>query len=325
MAAPLAPRVGPSWERIALVACFLVAVAQGGFIWWNYSSSLGLGTSGTVAVESRPSGLQVLIDGEPRGATPVTLSLPEGPHVLELRGGSQSRVLPIAVTAGTRHAHYLELPSSEMRGALQVRDYSGSRVLVDGQLRGVAPLTIGDLAAGDHEVVIETRAGQVRHVVSVRPGVTATLSARGGVAAAANAPDGTGTVQIEAPYEMQVQQGGRVLGTTSQRFALPAGRHELEIVSETLRFRTTVSVDVAAGATRRVPIALPQGTLSITSVPSAEVWIDGVRVGETPIAAFSLPIGPHEVTFKHPELGERHHAVSITADAPANLDVKLDP
>jgi len=49
----------------------------------------------------------------------------------------------------------------------------------------------------------------------------------------------------------------------------------------------------------------------------------GRRVGETPIGNLSVSIGPHEVVFKHPQLGEKRHAISVTLDAPVRLSVDM--
>jgi hypothetical protein len=70
-------------------------------------------------------------------------------------------------------------------------------------------------------------------------------------------------------------------------------------------------------------VKLPLGSISINATPWAEIWIDGERVGETPIGNRPVTIGAHEVVFKHPELGEQRHAVSVTAAAPARLSVNL--
>ena len=58
-------------------------------------------------------------------------------------------------------------------------------------------------------------------------------------------------------------------------------------------------------------------------MPWAEVWIDGHRVGETPIGNLDVPIGPHEVVFKHPQFGEKRHAISVTLSAPVRLSVDM--
>jgi len=68
---------------------------------------------------------------------------------------------------------------------------------------------------------------------------------------------------------------------------------------------------------------LPQGVLNLNAAPWAEVWIDGQRAGETPIGNLAVPIGPHEIVFKHPQLGEKRHAVSVTLGAPVRLSVDM--
>jgi hypothetical protein len=102
-----------------------------------------------------------------------------------------------------------------------------------------------------------------------------------------------------------------------------AGRHELEIVSETLGYRATAVVQVPPGKVAPIKIEWPKGIASLNAEPWAEVWIDGEKIGDTPIGNLSLPIGPHEILFRHPELGEQRHAVSVTLRAPARLSVDM--
>jgi hypothetical protein len=52
------------------------------------------------------------------------------------------------------------------------------------------------------------------------------------------------------------------------------------------------------------------------------VWVDSAR-SETPIGSLSLPIGPHEFVFRHPEFGERRYAISLTAAEPLRLSVDM--
>jgi ABC-type lipoprotein export system ATPase subunit len=56
---------------------------------------------------------------------------------------------------------------------------------------------------------------------------------------------------------------------------------------------------------------------------SGEVWIDGERIGETPIGNLSRRVGTHEVLFKHPDLGERRESVLIVVGKPARIGVDL--
>ncbi len=82
---------------------------------------------------------------------------------------------------------------------------------------------------------------------------------------------------------------------------------------------------------RSVPVAraLPMapanaGTLRVTAVPWAEVWIDGERVDVTPIG-FPIPLssGVHEVTFRHPKAPEEKRKIEIRPGEPVTLNVTM--
>ena len=70
-------------------------------------------------------------------------------------------------------------------------------------------------------------------------------------------------------------------------------------------------------------VELPKGKVNLNATPWAEVWIDGKRVGETPIGNLEVPVGPHELVFRHPQFGEKRHAISVTAGAPVRLSVPM--
>ena len=102
---------------------------------------------------------------------------------------------------------------------------------------------------------------------------------------------------------------------------VPAGRHELELVSAAFQFRATLSVDVQAGKVAATTVPLPNGALSVNALPWAEVFVDGRSVGTTPLANLPVTIGGHEIVLRHPQLGERTRTVTITAQTPVRIGV----
>jgi hypothetical protein len=104
---------------------------------------------------------------------------------------------------------------------------------------------------------------------------------------------------------------------------LMSGEHEIEISSEALGFRTSRKVTIASGKTTSTDVELPTGLLSLNALPWAEVWVDGERVGDTPIANLSRRIGTHQVVFRHPQLGERTETVVVTLRQPTRLGVDM--
>jgi hypothetical protein len=298
---------------VGAVGVLAALVWGGAFAGQRYlAASPGGEPTGTLFVTSNPSGAMVMIDSEIRGTTPLELALASGEHLVMLQGDGEPRTMPITISAGSQVSHHVELSASNPpTGQLQVHsDPPGVRVSVDGVPQGASPALVSDLQPGEHEVALEGELGVVRQRVIIEPGMTASL------VVPMTLPQGapvSGWVTVASPIELQLFEGNKLLGTSnSERITVPAGRHELRIVNETLGYEATRVLQVAPGKVAPLNIDLPQGTLALNAVPWAEVWIDGERVGETPIGNVPLTIGPHDIVFRHPELGEQHQTVQVT-------------
>ena len=309
-------------ERIVFAVVLAIAIAEGVVIKFSLLSATTMpGSTGAFQLDSRPSGVSVLIDGEARGATPLSLRLKGGPHVLELRAGSRSRVLPITIKNGETVSNYVELPSVAVTGGIDIRRSPGARIRVDGLVRGTSPIRVLDLTPGTHDVLFESRGSKVHQPVQVQAGVTAVIGPVEALATRA-AAEGDGWVDVKTPYEMSILEGGKMIGSsTAGKLPLPAGPHELEIVNDALQFRTTSSVVIAAGEVFPLHVALPMGTMTLESDVPADVLVDGVKVGTTPISSLAIAIGPHQVNFSHPQLGQLQRLVTVTASEPVKLAV----
>lgn len=123
-----------------------------------------------------------------------------------------------------------------------------------------------------------------------------------------------GGFTIRAPFELQIFQGDRLLGTTAGPIAIPAGSHTLDLVNDELGFRARRTVTVLGGQMASVAIPVPNGRININAVPWADVWIDGTSAGQTPLANLELAIGRHEIIFRHPQFGERTETVVVKVD-----------
>jgi len=280
---------------------------------------------GVLTIETNPVGLAVFIDGAARGVTPLSVDLVAGDYVVELATGQERRRIPVTITAGGLVSQVLEFawPGPGLGGELQVRtDPARVSVTIDGRPVGLSPLTVKDLSPGPHRVVLQHESGPaVTEQVLIEDGRTASL-----VVSMAGSPstNAAGWIAIQAPADMQIYENQRLLGSSSiDRIMLPVGRHELTIVNEELGYREVRSVEVAAGQVSRVALAWPQGSLALNAVPWAEVWIDGQRVGETPIGNVEVPIGVREIVFRHPSLGERRSFVTVKAGTQSKVGVDL--
>jgi hypothetical protein len=278
-------------------------------------------TEGTVTIDSRPEGAQVSIDSIPRGVTPLKLTLPVGNHTLDLQNGGASRSLPVAVQAGAIVSQYIDLAPSAAApasGRLEVTsDPVGARVTVDGFARGVTPVSLASVPPGSHAVTISDGDTTVARTVTVAAGSTASV-----VVSLTPAGAAAGWVAFKTPFEMQVLEAGRLIGTTTtDRLMLPAGRHDLTLSNAAFEFEAPLSVQIVAGKTAGPSVAIPNGSLSINATPWADVLLDGQAIGTTPLANLSVPIGSHEILCRHPQLGEKRQTVVVKVRTPVRVGI----
>jgi hypothetical protein len=340
VAAPVAtaPPKRRHWRNAILALLAIVVLTQGALIAYWLMSSGGLAavtrTTGNVTITSEPAGSTVVIDGAVRGQTPLTIALNPGAHTIVVGTGEQARSQNVNVTRGGDSSMHVQLPflvaaavtvaapAAVARGALQIAtEPPGARVWVDGEARGTAPITISDLDGGDHVVTLRSGSGDpIKRTVTIQEGATASLViTMPGAGAYAS-----GWLVISSAVPLQVMDKGALLGTTEMpRILLPAGAHQLELVNAGLDYRVTQNVTIAAGQTATFTVVPPRGTLSVNALPWAEVWIDGKRAGDTPIGNYAIPIGTHELLFRHPELGEQRKTVTIGAERPVRVGVDM--
>ncbi len=220
---------------------------------------------------------------------------------------------------------------------------ASAEILWQGVSRGRAPLTL-ELPPGVHVVHVKS-GGQViplslnlaagstsaQHVLfapappPVEPVTTLSGNPPAPVAPAPARPvdppaAAAGWLTITSSIQVRVLEAGQVVGSSElARIMLPAGAHDLEIVNDALGFRDRRKVTIAAGKVAPLRLELPRVTLSVNAVPWADVTVDGEHAGETPIGNYSVPIGVHEITFRHPELGERRRQITVGLKTPARL------
>ena len=321
-----APNERRRWPLIAAVAASLVALAAVG-VWsaQRHSGSPPQATAptGNLVVTTNPSGVAMYVDGELRGSTPLTLALRAGSHVVELRGAGDPRSIPVMIAAGSQVDQYIELPKSVSAGGqLQVRtDPSGAAVSVDGVSRGTSPVLVSDLSPGEHTVALTSELGTVKQPVTVEAGLTASLMVP------LSAPQGapvSGWVAIAAPVALQLYEKGQLLGTNAtDRIMVSVGRHDIELVNEEIGYRASRTIQVAPGRVASLDVEVPKGTMALNALPWAEVWVDGERIGETPIGNLPIRVGKHDVLFRNPDLGEQRQSVVVTLAAPARVSADL--
>jgi hypothetical protein len=267
---------------------------------------------GTLVVESDPQGAVISIDGQVRGHTPAELSVKAGEHLLEVQIGGSATAKKVAIRANEKTSETMTFPEAGERGGLMITTYpSKGKVTVDGIPRGDAPVKVTDLQPGAHTLVVETAHGAQEQDVVVQSGRVSQL-----------AVPTVSWLKVTAPFELTVYENGRLIGTTGAAPVMIApGRRNLDFVNKSVGLKLRQYVDAIAGQVVTVPLEMPTGMMNLYSDQPAEVLVDGAVVGQTPLASLQVPLGSHDVIFRHPKYGEVRYTVAVTLQAPVKLNV----
>jgi len=199
-------------------------------------------------------------------------------------------------------------------------------VWLDGQLAGRTPLALLDMAAGDHAVRVRFTTGAItdRRVVLAGGETVSLVFDTPPAKAPIPAGPASGWVRVQTSFDVQVLESGHVVGTSaSERILVTAGAHAFELVNAALGYRASTKVVVGAGRTEAIVVDTPRTAVQVNAQPWAEVLVDGRVLGETPLANLMLPIGSHQFTFRHPDLGERTQPVTVRLNSPNRVTADL--
>jgi PEGA domain len=263
--------------------------------------------TGTAEIQSVPDGAQVWLNGRQIGVTPMQAEFAVGSHEVELRHRGVTRSLILDILPGATVVQRIEWAAARgASGRLQVEsDPPGASVTIDGQSRGVTPLTADELTVGRHTVDLTLNGNTVRETVDIKSGKTTTL----------HSSIYQGWLALFAAVEIDGSVDGRALVLDDQnRALLPAGHHTLTLRNKKLGFFETRSIEIKPGETTAVSVELPKSALTVTASGPAEVWLDGIRLGDSPIVDLPIEVGTHDVSVRSAEYGERRIAITATLD-----------
>jgi serine/threonine protein kinase len=135
-------------------------------------------------------------------------------------------------------------------------------------------------------------------------GVTAAAKpADRGVTAAAEPADTAGRLRLTVIPPVTVTLRGRELGRTPLTTELPAGAHYLLLTEPRLGIRIRRGVRIDAGELSVIEWRLKKGALELAAEPPAEVQVDGMNHGTTPLKIL-LYEGTHDVRLTGPQPGQ---------------------
>ena len=208
---------------------------------------------------------------------------------------------------------------------------AGDVVIVDGRQVGVTPLDV-KVGSAVHSIRVMSQAAPAPPAPAVQSQPTGSAAPTKAVQPppdplkALAARQRSGGLRLVSPIELSVFEGERLLGSSADGpVVTTAGEHQLDLVNNVLRYRSRQTVTIKTGEIVSLRVSPPDGRLSINASPWAQVWVDGRAVGDTPLANVAVPIGEHDVMFRHPQLGERHVTVLVRSGDASRVSAAFGP
>lgn len=287
----------------------------------EYIEQLKAGQEAQLRIETSPTGAVAVINGAPRGQTPMTLTgLKPGPlSILARKEGYHDARQSVSLSPGDRKTVKLEL--AELTGLILVHSTPGeAEVTLDGAFRGKTPLMMPDCPAGEHRLKI-SRPGYFAKDVDVA------VKDRTPQLIKVDLTSDAATLTVNSqPAGAAVLVNGSNRGKTPCTIdALPSGEVQLELRLDGYAVYRQ-PVQISAGQTFRVDATMTAqpGDLQIVSTPEkAKVYVDNQLRGETPITLGGLEPTDHRVRVELKGFEPEARTVAVKAGGKVTEEFRL--
>ena len=216
-----------------------------------------------------------------------------------------------------RHEVHVELKPAF--GYIEVPDQDklkGARIFLDNEYIGTAPLKSERIASGSHQVrLVQNMYSPVSQTITIADGQTHRF------APSLSADFATLTLSVDGNAEIWINDQLKGKGTWTGDLATGDYQIESRLASHCSTHRELAVTPELTGQT--ITLAAPSpiyGTLDINSTPTdADIYIDGTKVGTTPMLLPEYLIGQH--TIKISKSGHSDYTTTITLDESATQDI----
>ncbi|HVP95160.1 MAG TPA: PEGA domain-containing protein [Methanoregulaceae archaeon] len=285
---------------------------------------------GSVRVTSTPSLATVYLDNVNKGTTPLTLdNVGAGSHTILLRkiGYNDYRTSINVISGKTVTVSATLTVAGQKTGTLNIKSIpSGATISLDGVNKGSTPMTISNILAGSHALILKKTGYQdYKAIVLVVAGRTTNLSF-----SMSKLPPTTGSITINSiPAGATILLDGVSKGTTNRTLDdISPGTHAI-VVQKTGYVNNMTNVTVVAGKTETYTakmslIQATTGTIVIKSRPvGATVFLDSVNKGYSPITLSNIAPGIHSVILRAFNYKPYQTNVNVTAGRTIVLNITM--
>ena len=276
-------------------------------------------SSNWVAVKMQPSDAVVEIDGKFCANGKAMLSTGE-PHSL-VATHRYYHPFEATIRASSEEKMEYSFEMSPAFGWLNItsKPENGATVLIDNRRVGVTPYRSDTLASGEYEVTL---------LKDMYESVTKTVSVRDNNVGSIDIPmkAAFAEIKIATDGESSIYVDGAERGKGVWTGRLGEGEHIVEARKASHR-SSMKRIDVTAGRNESITVAAPTpiyGALNINTSPDeAAVYLDGTRIGETPIIKTDVLIGERSLRFEKAGCAPLTKTVTVSENQMLDVSEKL--
>jgi hypothetical protein len=109
----------------------ILVVVAGAGAWMIHTRTKAAPAEGMLRIESEPQGAAVEVNGSLRGLTPLTLTLPAGPHAVVVNHETQKHEIAATISSGIESVHHVRFTSATPTLAVPAADRGRLHVTSD--------------------------------------------------------------------------------------------------------------------------------------------------------------------------------------------------
>lgn len=285
---------------------------------------------GQIIVDADVPDADVLLDNNPVGKTPALINnVNEGLHMIEVRKDPAvpwKQTVQVAAGQQVKVTAALKASVGGQGGSIKVlSNVNGAHVFLDGVDMGPVPVDIKDAKPGEHIIDVKAPGYQDREEkVTVNTGSAAILK----LDLNPTAPKDTGTLKVVSLVpNADVFIDGASVGKAPIEKQISGGEHFVVVQLEGYK-KFELKVRLEPGQTQTVSAELKAvGRVRILSTPpGANVLINGLPQGHTPLELADLEVGATVVQIELPGYNQYSETINVeggkSAVIQANLEIK---
>ncbi|MCS7201441.1 MAG: PEGA domain-containing protein [Dictyoglomus sp.] len=279
-------------------------------------------TQGRVKINSNPSRAQVYINNDYKGNTPLTLTLSEGSYRVLVRLEGYRDYETNIIVEGNREKEYTFNLSPRYGDLTILSTPSGASIYLDGVYRGRTPLTLKNLLVKTYELKLTYPGYQDKiERVEVKEGTEIRINL--------SLLPTFGSLSIYSnPSGAEVYLNGVHRGITPLTISnLSPGTYQIQLRKSGYKDLLS-SVVVTSGTTSSYNFNLTPllGMINVFSNPSgAEVYIDRVYRGKTPLSLSDVPSGTYDIRVVLSGYEEYFERISLSPGETKQITANLKP